>query len=170
MRRWLPHIGIVLGIGIAIYALFFASSEEDRIRARLEQLEDAVLVTADDTNFLVRTGHVKKEFSEIFTKEVSIEIPELTEISAGRDELVTLAAGAPRLYGTANVDLGGLSIQIDKSETSAVAYGDATLTATRPTGELQRDTRTVSLRFDQIDGEWRIVGVSVSAPEQSAQP
>jgi phosphoribosylformylglycinamidine synthase len=162
MRRWLPHIGIVVGLSIAIYALLLSSSDEDRIREKLEQLEQAVEVTPGDTNVLVRTARVKKNLSEIFVKEVTFEIPELTTKSSGRDELVALAGTAPQLYRTAIVDLGSLAIEVDSAGVSAVAHGEATLTATRHAGGVERDTRTVSLRFDKIDGDWLIVSASVS--------
>lgn len=170
MRRWLPHIGLVLGLSIAIYALFFADTDEERIRSRLDQLEDVIVVTADDTNVMVRTARVKKEFVEIFVKEVTIEIPELTEVHTGRDELIGLAGNAPQLYRTASVSLGGLHIDVDKSKTSAVAYGEVTLNATRHNGEIESDTRIVSLRFDKVEDEWRIVSVNVSASGESAEP
>lgn len=168
MKRWLPHIGIALGICIAVYALLLKSSDEELIRERLAQLEQAVKVSAGDTNVVIRGARIKKEFTEIFQKDVTIEIPELTEIRAGRAELVQLAASAPQLWQTATVDLDGLSVEVDQAGTSGVAYGDATLTATKHGGELHRDTRTVSLRFDKIDGEWQIVNVSVSAGADGA--
>ena len=64
VKRWLPHIGIVAGLCLAIYALFFSSSDEDEIRALLEHLEDAVAVRKGNTNIVVRAAHVRKEFSE----------------------------------------------------------------------------------------------------------
>jgi len=162
MRRWLPHIGIALGVCIAIYALFFGSSDEDEIRELLEQLEDAVAVKEAGGNIVVRAAHIKKEFAEIFIKEVSFSIPELTRTPKGRVELAKLAANAPQLWATANVDLGGLTIEVDDQGVSGVAHGQATLTATRHNGQLERDDRTVSLRLDKIEGDWRIVNVSVS--------
>ncbi len=162
MRRWLPHIGIVAGLCLAIYALFFSSSDEDEIRDLLDQLEGAIAVRAGNTNIVVRAAHVKKQFSEIFIKDVSFRIPELTQAPSGRRELVGLAANAPQLYRTASVDLSGLTVEVDDAAVSAVAYGKATLTASRHSGELERDDRTVSLRLDKIEGDWRIVGVSVS--------
>ncbi|MBW2455341.1 MAG: hypothetical protein JRI68_12555 [Deltaproteobacteria bacterium] len=162
MRRWLPHIGIVAGLCLAIYALFFGSSDEDEIRELLERLEEAVAVREGNTNILVRAAHVKKEFSEIFIKEVTFQIPELSRSPKGRQELAGLAANAPRLWATATVDLGGLSVEVDDAGVSGVAYGKATLTATRLGGQLERDDRTVSLRLDKVDGDWLIVHVSVS--------
>jgi hypothetical protein len=163
MKRWLPHIGIVLGIAIAVYALFFSSSDEDIIRDKLAQLEQAVRVSGGDTNVVIRAAKVRKEFSEIFETQVTIEIPELTSVTSGRTELVQLAASTPQLYRTASVDLGGLSVDVDQAGTSAVAYGEAVLTGTAQSGELRRDERTVSLRFDKIEGDWLIVQLSVSA-------
>lgn len=165
MKRWLPHAGIVLGVMIAIYALFFSSSDEDLIREQLERLEDAVAVS-DGANIVVRTAHVRKELSEIFIKDVSFEIPDLTTDEEGRRGLVALAASAPRLFRTATVDLDGLSIDVDDQGLSGVAQGMARLTGTRQTGELERDERMVSLRFDKIEGDWLVVSVSVGGPVQ----
>jgi hypothetical protein len=162
MRRWLPHIGIVAGVCLALYALFFSLSDEDEIRDLLEQLEDAIAVRDGNTNIVVRAAHVRNQFSEIFIKDVSFRIPELTQAPSGRKELVGLAANAPRIYRTVSVNLSGLSVKVDDAAISAVAFGQATLTASRHSGQLERDDRTVSLRLDKIEGEWRIVGVSVS--------
>ena len=162
MKRWLPHIGIAVGVCIAVYALFFTSSDEDEIRALLEQLEQSVKVTEGDTNQVLRGARLKREFSEIFIKDVGIEIPELTTISAGRMELVGLATRAPMLYRRATVNLDGLTIEIDSEGLSAAATGDAVLTASRQSGETERDTRDVLLRLDKIDDSWRIVSLTVS--------
>ena len=170
MKRWLPHVGIALGICIALYALFFSDSDEDVIRGRLELLEESIEVTPQDSNVVFRVARIKKQFEEIFVKQVSFEIPELTNLSQSRQELVNLAANAPRMYTTASVDLMSLTIDIDSSKTSAVAYGEATLTATRHGAGLERDTRTVSFRFDKVEGEWRVVSVSVSAKEGAEAP
>jgi len=162
MKRWLPHAGIVIGVLIAVYALFFSSSDEDLIREQLERLEDAVAVS-EGANIVIRTAHVKKEFSEIFTKEVSFEIPDLPSKEDDRRGLVALAASAPRMFRTATVDLDDLQIDVDDQGITAIAQGPATLTGTRQTGELERDQRLVSLRFDKIDGTWLCVSLSVDA-------
>jgi hypothetical protein len=166
MRRWLPHIGIALGVAIALYALFFGKSAEDRIRARLDALAQAVSVVDGETNIVIRAARLRQAFAEIFVKNVSVAIPELADHVAGRDDLVELGASAPRFYQTVRVDLGKLAVKLDQDETSAVAYGEAELTATRLDGGPESDSRTVSLRLDLIDGEWRVVDVSVSAKQQ----
>ena len=68
MKRYLPHLGIVFGLALAIYALFLSESDEDKIRDLFERLEDTVAVSADDTNIVVRAAHIKGEFTEIFSK------------------------------------------------------------------------------------------------------
>lgn len=164
LRRYLPHAGIAAGLLIAGWALFFRASEEDRIRQKLEQLEDAVAVHGAE-NHLLRLARIKKAFSEIFDQGVVIRIPELTGVESGRNELVGLATNAVQLYERATVDLDGLHIVVEKTNTSAMASGEATLDAVRHGGEIARDTRTVALRFDKIEGDWRIVNISAS-PKQ----
>jgi len=168
-KRWLPHLGVVVGVCIAVYALFFSSGDEDLIRGKLDSLEEAIAVTPNETNIVVRAARIKGAFAEILAKEVSYEIPELAGAnrSSGRRALASLAANAPRLWNTASVDLGPLAIEVDDEGMSAVAFGEVTLTATRQSGQLERDNRTVSMRFDKIDGEWLIVSLSVSAKEGS---
>jgi phosphoribosylformylglycinamidine synthase len=160
VRRWLPHLGIVVGVCIAVYALFFASNDEDEIRALLERLETAVAVRGQ-SNPVVRMAQINKEFKEIFIKEVSFQIPELTSKGAGRRDLAKLAAAAPRLYSSAEVDLDGLAIDVDDQGLSAVAQGEATLSGIKG-GQPSRDTREVALRLDKIDGDWRIVSAYAS--------
>lgn len=163
MKRYLPHAAIGIGLCIFVYAVFFSSSEEDAIRAQLERLQETIEVKGGQHNPVVRGARVKGAFADIFVKEVSIEIPELTSVKAGRMELVGLATQAPTWYRTASADLGGLRVDIDESETSALVTGAVTLSGTRLSGEPVRDTRTVSIRFDKIEGDWRIVGLTVSA-------
>ena len=163
MKRWLPHIGIVLGVLIAVYAVFFSSSDEDQIRAKLNSLEDAVALSDGDSNIVIRGAHVRKAFADIFIKMVTYQIPELRSEGAGRTGLAGLAATAPRLYRSVRIDFGDLDIRVDDAKISAVAYGEALLTGKRHSGQLQRDTRTVSFRFDKIEGDWLIVSLTASA-------
>ena len=166
MKRWLPYLGILLGLVLAGYALFFNDSDEDRIRAKLQEFEVAVSMDEAERNILFRLARVKKAFAEIFVKKVTYDLPELQAKERGRTKLATLAASAPRLYRTMRVDLSGLSIKLDASASSAAAYGKALLSGERLSGQPQRDSRTVSLRFDKVDGKWRIVAVTASPPER----
>lgn len=167
MRRYLPLLGIALGLAIAIYALFFSESDEDEIRALLERLEVAARVSSDDTNLVVRAARIKGEFAEIFTKEVTFDIPELSSMNAGRAELTGLAAKAPQLWQTATIDLDDLNIAVNDEALGAVAVGNAVLDATRLNGQLERDDRKVSISLEKIEGKWQIVAVTVSAKDNA---
>ncbi len=166
MKRWLPYLGLVVGISIIAYALLFGSSDEDQIRGQLDRLQQVVAVPEQQTNLVVRAARINEAFNEIFVKDVGIDVPELTSVSSGRRELVGVATRAPTLYRTASVDLGGLSIAVDQAAISAHVTGQVVLTATRHAGDFDRDTRTVSIRFDKIDDQWLIVSVTVSAKQQ----
>jgi hypothetical protein len=165
MKRYVPYVAVAVGLLVVVYALFFGSSDEDEIRERLALLEETVEVRATQENIVLRAARIKDAFSEVFVKEVSIEIPELTNVRTGRAELVGLATQAPNWYRTANADLGGLRVDVDDAGLSALVSGPVTLQGTRLTGEPLRDERTVSIRCDKIDGEWRIVSLSVSAAD-----
>ena len=165
--RWLPLLVVVLGLGIFAAATFLGSTDEELIRARLGALADAIEVKASEQNVVLRGARIKDAFNGIFVKDVTVEIPELTDVRSGRMELVQVAAQAMTLYRTAAVDVSGLRLDIDKAGLSAVASGSVRLQATRHSGEAELDTRTVSIRLDKIDGRWLIVSVAVSAKQQA---
>ena len=163
MKRWLPHLGIALGLAIALYALFFAESAEDRVRAQLDAVAGAIAVKGEE-NPVLRAARVEKAFEGLVIREDRFEIPELTEGETGRNELVRLATVASQTYQSARVDLSGLRIDLDQSETTAMAHGEASLIGVRRTGEPVRDHRQVALRFDKVDDLWLIASISVSIP------
>ena len=161
-RRWVPLLAVVLGLGIFAYATFFGPTDEELVRSRLDALASAIEVKPSEQNVVLRAARIKEAFGSIFVKDVALAIPELTELRSGRKELVQVAAQAMSLYRAAWVDVTSLGIDIDKMGLSAVASGKVTLHATSHGGEAQLDTRTVSLRFDKVEGKWLIVSVSVS--------
>ncbi len=169
MKRWLPHIGVVAGLAIALYALFFGSSDEERIRELLGRLENSVQVHEGEFNIIIRGSRVRKAFSTIFIPDVQFRIPDLQSTGTRRKGLAALATQAPRLYRTAIVDLSELEIKLDDQAASATAFGDASLIGVRQGGLAERDQRTVSLRLDKINGDWRIIAVDVS-PRGGTQP
>ncbi len=164
MKRWLPYLGIAFGVALVVYAVFFGKNEEERIRQRLHQLEDSVAVDGAE-NPVLRAARLRKELGELVTHDVRIAIPELDGVDSGRNQLVELAAAAPQQFKSARIDLEALRIRLDDPKEHAVAVGDAKLAGTRQDGEREQSFRTVSLRLDKLNGEWRIVDVSVSPPK-----
>ncbi len=168
LRRWLPLVAVAFGALLVLGAVFFGKTEEERVRQRLHQLEDAVAVDGSE-NPLLRAARLRKDFADLVAQNVAVAIPELGAGEGGRAHLVEVAAGAANEWRTARVDLGALTIRLDEAKEHAVCVGDAKLTATRAGGEPERDVRTVSLRLDKLDGQWRVVDVSVSASREGPQ-
>jgi hypothetical protein len=169
MKRWLPYVGIVFGLALVAYALFFRQTEEEIVRERLHELEDAVALSGPGENQVLRAARLRKSFADLFTQEVVVAIPELSGASTGRAELIELAAAAPLQYKSARIDLANLKITLDPTKTHAVAVGDAKLIGERVDGAREQDSRTVSLSFDKIGSVWRIVNVSASPPKENAK-
>jgi len=168
MRRWLPYLGIALGIALVAYALFFVKSDEERIRERLSELASTVEVKDRRETPLIRSARVRKSFASLFSKEVRLAVPELGTVDHGREPLVSLTVSALGEFTSVTLDLGELSIRLDESKAHGLAVGTAKLSATRGDGTLSRDTRVVSLRLDRQQDAWQIVDVSVSPPADSA--
>lgn len=162
--------GVLLGVlcaaaAIAIYALFFRGSDDERIRAQLTRLANAVRVDGTPVNPIVRNANLKSEFAEIFTKDVAIDVPELTSLRSGRGPLADVATQAASFYATAQIDFASVRVDLAPDARSADVVAIATLTGARQGGETERDVRRVSLRFDKVDGEWRIASLTVSPRE-----
>ena len=166
MKKWLPHAGIVVGVCVALYALFFHRGEEERIRQQLAALEDAVEVAPGGGNLVLRAARVRKSFNKIFVKDVVVEIPNVSAPTSGRHALAKLASGAPRLFEWGKLDLSDLTIALDASKTQATAFGPAQVTAQHRNGKRYDEQRTASLRFDKIDGAWLVVSLTVSPPDE----
>ncbi|WP_437895716.1 nuclear transport factor 2 family protein [Sorangium sp. So ce124] len=161
MKRWLALGLIAAGAVLGAAALLLSPSEEERIRERLAQLEDAVRIDEGERNPLVRHGRIRGEFAEIFAKEASARIAEIGDSLRGRDELANAATQAAVVYQTADVSLGGTEIQIDPAGMTAEVTATATVTGARHGQEVRRDELPVALRLEKIDGEWKIVSATV---------
>jgi hypothetical protein len=161
VKRWLAIGAIVLGLGAVLYALFARPSDEERIGAKLDHLARVVALESDETNSMMRAARLNEEFSELFTEDVLVIVPELAELRPARRELGHLAARATAGFENAEVSFSGLSIQVDASKTRAQVRAEATLTGSRG-GELERDERRVRFGFSKRDGEWLIEMLSVS--------
>jgi phosphoribosylformylglycinamidine synthase len=160
MRRWLPVGLIVVGVALVLYA-FLRSSDEDQILDRLAQLAEAVRVEEGPSNPLVRHGHIRQEFAEIFSKEAHASVAEVAERLRGRDALAAAAAQLPSVYRSAHVSFGDVQVQIHQGGISAEAAASATVTGARHGDALRRDERRVKFQLEKIDGEWKIISAIV---------
>jgi hypothetical protein len=156
---------VVLGVAIFVYAVFFGTTEEEEVREQLAKLAAAVEVKEGESNPVMRAARLREAFDGLLVKEVTIRIPELTGAVSGRRDVVTAATQAAALWRWATIDVSGLAVAIDEAETSAHVTGDVELKAVRHSGDPERDQRSVSIRLDQIDGDWLVVSIAVSGKQ-----
>jgi uncharacterized protein (TIGR02246 family) len=164
MKRWIAVAGVVVGAGFVLWAILGGPNDEERIRAQLERLEAAAHVEGDGENPVFRSARLNQEFSEIFTDDVAVSIPELSSHKRGRTGLAALAARATTHVRNLDVDFSSIDVQFDTSGKSASVDTDAKLDATRHGGRIERDERRVAFRFVERDGDWLIDSVSVYPP------
>jgi len=160
MKRALVIAACVLVACVAGWFLFFKTTDEREIQKKLDRLALAVKVDGAE-NPIVRGARINSEFSEIFVKEVLIEIPELTEIKSGRQPLTGVATQAGSYYTSVKLSFDRVEIVLDDAKRSARVGATASMVASRGGGD-ERDTREVTFRFDKIDGDWKIASIVVS--------
>lgn len=166
MKRWLPYALIAASIVLGLYAFFLRPSDEDLIRARLDQIAVAVRIDESELNPIIRHGRVKEAFREVFTKDVLARVPELSTSVRSRDDLVVAATQLQGAYASAEVRFGDVDIRVDEARNAARVTAVATLAGAR-NGEVQRsDERKVALELDKVDGDWKVVSVTVWPPEE----
>jgi hypothetical protein len=169
LRTKLAIAAGVVAAAVAIYLLFFRGSPEERIRGQLARLAHTVEVDPGaPENPIARLGRIRGELKELFVEQPSIDIPELTTLgsSSTRNDLADLAAQAPQAWSSVKIDFASTRVTLDASKKSADVTTIATLTGARAGGEPTRDVRRVVLRFELVDGEWRIGSLKVAPREE----
>ena len=162
MKLWIPVSVIALGLSLIGYAVFLRSSDEDEILECLDTLAETVRLNESETNPVLRGVRINAAFADIFTKDVSVRIPDIAEIGSDRRDLAGAAAQVGGHYRTADVRFGSTNIAIDPSKTTAAVTTEATVSALRYDGQARMDTRGVTFRFDKVSGDWRIASIAVA--------
>ncbi len=163
-RRNLGAVGVGAGVLLVGWAIFGGPSDEEQIRALLDRLAHEIGSREGETNPILRASRLNQAFEEIFTEDVRIGIPELTQVTRGRRDLVGVAAQAGTYYASAEVTLSDVQVSLNDDETLAQAGCTAVLTAERG-GRPRRDQRKVNFTLSKIDGDWLIDGLTVSRAE-----
>ena len=162
MKLWVPVSVVAVGLAVIGYGIFGRSSDEEQILERLDLLAQTIRQEESDTNPVVRGARINSVFVDLFTKQVSVRIPDLAEIGSDRRDLAGAAAQVGARYRTAHVRFESAKVDLDPSKVSAGVTTQATLNALGHDGELRRDTRGVKLQLDKVDGDWRIVSITVA--------
>ena len=156
--------GVSIGLLLIGYALFSRETDEEQIKRKLDELEEAVHVSGDAENVVVRGARLNGDFEKIFDQKVRISIPELTSAASGRQDLVGLATKAGTWFETLDIDFE--SVSIEAGDIGAQVNTRAVLVASRPGRGLQKDERDVRFSLMKDDGEWKIDSVSVAPRDE----
>jgi hypothetical protein len=148
------------------YALFFHTSEEDRIRRQVAALADAVRIDVEDRELAARAPRVRKTFVRVLGPWVRVDIPDIVEDAHGREELAGMAISAQESFASLSVRFDPRAVELERGARAARVTGAATLTGTDRDGRAYREVRPVEMRFERIDGEWSMVALAVEAPER----
>jgi hypothetical protein len=155
---------VVTAALIAVWALFFRGSEEDRVRAAIMKAASVVKVVSGE-NPIVRAARVKGDLVEVVEKDVSYTVPDLPGegVGKGRDPLIAAAVSIASVYEEAEVTVAFGDVTIEPSGKGAAATTTVTLSAQRG-GRRERDVRKVSFALRK-DGEWKIAELTVYPKE-----
>lgn len=168
MKRALPLLALAAAAALVVYALVFARTDEERIRSRLRDVAAAVAPRGAGEPMAVREARIARAFGEAFDPDVSLAIQELGAQARGRAALIAFAASIPRDVEGLEFDLDRLSVKFDEPHEHALAVGPVRLLVSRHGGARSEDLRTLALRFDRADGEWRIGDLSASGRDGAA--
>lgn len=154
---------IVLGVAVAVWAIFGRKSDEERIKEQLDELALSIRVENPDENPIFRASRLTEKFGKLFTKNVRVSVPELQGAMAvsGRDDLVKLATRAGTYWQNAEVSFSEVEIVQAGGENNRKVDATALLTADEH-GQPRRDERHVTFGFTKADGDWLIDSLTVS--------
>jgi hypothetical protein len=165
MTKWLAVVGMVLGVSLIGYAVFARETDEEKILRALGHIEKIVRVDADTaTNPLIRAGQLRKEYSEIFDKNVTYRIPDLSVPSSGAESvesLVRLTVQSSVAITTLDVSFSGTDIRLGTPPATASVKTVAKIRAFRGTEPYEEGTRSVQFEFSRNGGDWRVTSFSV---------
>jgi hypothetical protein len=164
MTRNKALIGAALvAVAVAIYFVFLAGSDEEKVRAVVQRLAHAVEVRPDDTNALVRAARMKRALEDLVDEDVRLSVPELGA-RQGRQGLVELGAMASAAYSKVTIDPHDVAIKLDPSKTTAKVGGRVTASGTTGMGEDRRDERAFDLLMRKENGSWKVTSITVWPP------
>lgn len=156
-RLWMAlGLAVLTGGG---YAVFFRQSDEGRIRRQLTALSAAVRVEEGPGNPVLRAAHLKDAFSRVFAPRVELDVADLARETTGREDLVALTLGAEAHLRAAGLDFTSVRVQLEEPPVSARITGTATASGVEGDGRVHVERREFTMRFDKVDGVWRIAAV-----------
>jgi hypothetical protein len=169
LKQSLAIGAIVLGVALALWAVFGRKSDDELIQEQLDNLALAIRVENPDENPIFRASRLKEKFETLFTPSVRVSVPELQGAMSvnGREDLVKVATRAGTYWRSAEVSFSDVEIVQAGGENNRKVDATALLTA-EERGELRRDERHVTFGFTKVDGDWLIDSLTVSPKAENA--
>jgi ketosteroid isomerase-like protein len=168
ITRWLTGFIVLAAIGVGVFFLW--PSEERRVRARLDEIAQALSIPAKEGEIdrLARAQRVRSRLGNDI--RVDFEHAQWPEIS-GRDAVAGLVARAwPQTAGGLRVELEELAVSVADDRATADARFKARLRGTDTSGEpSELDGRLVSVTFQKVDGEWLVSSARVLASDDAVR-
>lgn len=160
--RAIAIVAAALLAGLAWWIL--SPSDERRIRARLDEIEDTVNSEASDG--LGRLADAAR-LASFFTEDVVIEAGQPYPPMRGRQALMAAVSAAGSAAGGFELALVDVEVAVGPAEAEATAHLTATLTWTNvQTGERTIDAREIELTLRELNDEWL---VSAARPLETIQ-
>lgn len=156
-RNILIAIGVIV-VAVTVWAVFFRGSDDDLIRKTIARAARAVEVVPGE-NPVLRATRVRSELLEVLAPDVSVSIPEITDVSRGRDPLIGVAIAASQAWERAEIGVSLARVTIEKA--GADVDLTATLNANRAGGPAERDVRKCRFHLEKREGTWRITELTV---------
>jgi hypothetical protein len=151
MARNKALIGTALvALAVAIYFVFFAGTDEEKIRKVVDRLAHALEVRPPNA----------RAIDELVDDDVHLSAAELGS-REGKRGLGELGAQVSLLYTKVSVDAHDLTIKLDPSKTTAKVGGRATVRGTTALGEDRRDERAFDLLMRKEGTAWKVTSVTV---------
>lgn len=155
-RAWMPLLAVAL-VGF-FYVAFLRENDEDRIRRRLTELTEAVRVRASEGDQgAARALRIQQTFARVFSSGVRVQVPDFS--ASNLEDLTERAIVAGASLHSAELRFDRVRVDVAPGARSAAVDTEATLTTTGQEGGSSKEMRKLDLRFQNVDGQWRIAAV-----------
>jgi len=168
-RRAVAVGGLLIGLALIAYAVLARQTDDERIRAQLHRLAEAVSFTKPG-NAVTRGLALKGAFRDIFDKTIRAEIPELGSPRTSRNALVELGLQSTRFARSLSLSFAGVDVDVDPNRTTATAEATVTVRAVTHEGDDRQDDRSVRFVFVRTDDGWKIARFRVTPADEEPSP
>ncbi len=156
-------IAIITLVGVAaVYVLFIRKTDEDRLRAKLRALSEAV--HEDEGERPPPRGPDRARVPPPLHQGGRAPRPRTCPRAAARHDLATIAVGAARKASKIELRFSSVHVEIDRPAQRGWVMADATIVGTLRDGGGHMQSKPLATRFDMKD-EWKIADIALAGAE-----